>query len=503
MSDPGPDLAAGAERDEVDAARESWAGAPLRSTLAFLALPATLAFAILVLGLRLPSFALYGIAAVIGLVLLSRVFRDPEWLLAAFILYIPLSKLFVVPIAPGLNGTNALLALLLVAWATHASRAGRPLFVTMPSSRLVGLWCAVTLLSVATAGFTFGFGDVLGEHAGDIKGWLDPFIVFFAFLHLIRDGAMARRVVLYMMLGALVVLALGAQEWLDKRWLDSIDKARLLGPQLQPNDFGAFLVYIAGPFLGVFLTQLRRVRAWLVVPYLALLAKILLATFSRGAFIGMALAGVAAGWVRGRVFLLVMGLLGAGLLVATPQLVPESLTERMSQTRDTESAEELDASSQTRLVLWQAAIDMSLESPILGKGFKSFPRLKGQYTATDVPESDNHNMFLYISSQMGIPALLLFLWLLFRTYRLGVHVYRSGGDAFGRAIGMGAVAMVVGVVGVNMFGSRMVDIVVSAYFWIYLAALAHLWLEAESQARQADAGGTTPPAPASRPSQVS
>jgi O-antigen ligase len=292
-----------------------------------------------------------------------------------------------------------------------------------------------------------------------------------------------------MMIGAVLVLLLGAREWLDKRFLDSIEKARLLGPQLQPNDFGAFLVYIAGPFLGLFVTQMGRVRAWLLAPYLALLAKILLATFSRGAFIGMALAGVAAGYLRGRFFLLGMGLVGAGLLVAMPQLVPESLAERMSQTTtDTGFSEELDASSQTRLVLWKAAIDMSLESPLLGKGFKAFPRLKGQYTETDVPESDNHNMFLYISSQMGIPALLLFLWLLHRTWALGVRVYRAGGEAFGRAIGMGGAAMVAGLVAVNMFGSRMVDIGVNAYFWIYLAVLAHLWLEIEPPERPAGAG---------------
>jgi hypothetical protein len=33
------------------------------------------------------------------------------------------------------------------------------------------------------------------------------------------------------------------------------------------------------------------------------------------------------------------------------------------------------------------------------------------------------------------------------------------------------------VVGVNLFGSRMTDIAVDAYFWIYLAVLAHLWRE--------------------------
>ena len=191
MSDPGPELAPGAERATADEARD-WAGAPLWSTLKFLAAPAALALAILVFGLRLPSFALYGIGAMIGLVLLGRVFRDPESLLAVFILYIPLSRLFVVPIAPGLNGTNGLEALMLLAWVARASREGRPLFVTMPGSRLVGWWGAFALLSVVTAGFRIGFGTVLASNGADLKLLLDHFVVFFAFLHLVISAFIAR-----------------------------------------------------------------------------------------------------------------------------------------------------------------------------------------------------------------------------------------------------------------------------------------------------------------------
>jgi O-antigen ligase len=475
---------------EPESAGATWAGPPLRSTIAFLSVPAALGLGILVLDLRLPGPALYAFAGVFGLALLMRTFRDPEWLLAVAVLYIPLNRMFVVPLGPGLNGTNALLALLLLAWVVDASRRGGPLFVPMPNSRLVGLWCAVTSFSVVTAGFAFGFGTVLGDHALDIKGWLDNFLVFFAFLHLIRGGAMARRVVLYMMIGAVLVLGLGLEEWLVKRWAASIEKARLLGPQLQPNDFGAFLVYISGPFLGLFLTRLGKVRTWLLVPYFLGLAKVLLATFSRGAYIGAAVAGVAAAWVRGRTFLVVTALLGALLLVTFPELIPGSFAARMGQT--TTDSGEVDGSSQVRLVLWNAAIAMSLESPILGKGFKAFPRLKGQYTEVDVRESDNHNMFLYISSQMGIPALLMFLWLLYRTYRLGARVYRAGGDRFRRAIGLGGAAMAAGVVAVNMFGSRMVDLSVCAYFWIYLAALAHLWREIEAEERPTAAVAAVP-----------
>ncbi len=461
-------------------------GAPIRSTLVFLLPLAVLGVAVLGFGLRLPGWVLYGTAAAFAVALTTRAFVDPERILAVFILYVPFSKMFVAPMLPGVNATNGLEALLLLAWAIQASRA-EPSSARMPFARLATWWGVLSAASMVTAAFTFGTSFVL-DHASDVKQWFDQFIVFFAFLYVIRDGAMARRVVVYMMIGAAIVLALGVQEWLDKRWLDTIDKARLLGPQLQPNDFGAFLVYIVGPFLGLVLVQLSRVRAWLLVPFFLVLAKMLLATFSRGAFVGMALAGVAAAWVRGKAFLVVVALLAGGLLVSAPELVPESLSARMSSTRP--EGEELDASSQTRIVLWNAAVAMTLESPLLGKGFKSFPRLKAHYTEVDVEEADNHNMFLYVASQMGLPALAVLLWLLWRTYRAGARLHRDAADPFGRAIGMGAAAMAAGVVGVNMFGSRMVDVAVNGYFWIYLAALAHLTRELE--ARASPPAGATP-----------
>jgi O-antigen ligase len=171
-----------------------------------------------------------------------------------------------------------------------------------------------------------------------------------------------------------------------------------------------------------------------------------------------------------------------------PELMPESLSARIEQlTVDTGQKEELDASSQTRLILWNAAIDMTLESPVLGKGFKTFPLLKGQYTEFDVVESDNHNMFLYVSSQMGLPALLALLLLFYRTYRLGADLYRRGDEPFARGVGLGAVAMVAAVAAVNMFGSRMVDIAVTAYFWTYLAALSRLTVELTESAPSTEA----------------
>jgi putative inorganic carbon (HCO3(-)) transporter len=453
-----------------------WGGPALRSTLWFLAAPALLAVTIIVLDVRLPGWALYGIAGVMGLVLVLRVATDAEWLLALCVLYCPLNKIYVVPLAPGINGTNALMLLMLFAWGMHVSREDRPVFRSLPNSGLVGTYGAITLISVVTASITLGFGHLMTTYLGDIKSWLDQFIVFFVFLNLIRDARMARRIVLYLMLGALVTLALGFQEWLDKRLFDSIDKSRVFGPQLQPNDYGAFLSYMAAPFIALFVTNLGRIRAWFVLfPVLLAIAKILLATFSRGAYVGMALCGVVAGYVRGKLFLVGSGVLALGFLIAMPQLIPESLSARMAQTTtDVGATEQLDDSSQTRLILWEAAIDMTMENPVFGKGFKTFPELKGQYTKIQVHESDNHNMYLYVASQMGVPAVVTLLLIFWRMYSQGVQLYRRSEDPFARAIGMGAAAMVACIALANMFGSRMVDISVTAYFWIYLAALSHM-----------------------------
>jgi O-antigen ligase len=479
--------AAGDTANGSTSATRIWAGAPLRATLMFLAAPAMLGAAITILDLVLPSWMLYSFALLFGLALVARTLRDPEWLLAAFVFYVPLNKMFVVPIAPGINGTNGLLLLLVFAWVVHANRDMEERRVALPNAKLVALFGALVLLSVVTASFRLGVGYVFTTYSGDIKGWLDHFIVFFAFLNLIRDGAMARRIVVYLMLGSLVVLGLGVLEWLDKRWLDSIEKARLLGPQNQPNDFGAFLVMTAAPFMGFFLSHMGKIRTWVLVPYFLTLAKMVLATFSRGAYIALALAGVAAAYLRGKAFLIFMGMLGLGMLIAMPELMPESLATRMEQlTVDSGQKEELDASSQTRLILWNAAIDMTLENPVFGKGFKTFPLLKGQYTEYDVVESDNHNMYLYLTSQMGLPALVVLLVLFYRMYRMGANLYRRGDEPFARGVGLGAVAMVAGVAAVNMFGSRMVDIAVTAPFWIYLAALSRLTMELTESAPSAE-----------------
>ncbi len=458
--------------------QHKWYGDELKSTLLFLALPGIFGVIILFFGVKLPSWALYGVAGLIGLRLVMHTFKSPEWLLASFVLYIPLNKMFVIPIAPGINGTNMFLMLLIWAWIMGQQSSATTIKAPKPTAfRGLVIWYGVwTFISVFTAGMHFGLGNIVSSHAMDIKAWCDQFIIFFAVINLIRDANMAKRLVVYMLIGTLLVITLGIQEWLDKRFLASIEKARLLGPQMQPNDFGAFLGYTGMMLIAWFIVAIRQIKTWIILPpILFMLMKLLLATFSRGAYLAVGFAGVVAGYVRGKLFLFTMTALCIGMLIAMPELIPESLVQRMSQTTSDQGAtEELDESSQTRLILWKAAIEMSIENPLFGKGFKSFPKLKGQYTEEDVHEADNHNMYLYLASQMGIPAVLLFLALLAKMYFTGIKVFRHQTEPFARIVGLSAVGMAASIGVINMFGSRMVDVAVTCYFWIMMAVLAHM-----------------------------
>ena len=466
---------------------DEWGGKPLRDTIIFLMWPALVLIVIklvfAVTDIKAPSFVLYVFALVYGFFLLRRLKNnDPEWLLGLFMLYLPFSAIVKVSIIPGLNATNILVLLGLYSLMLRRRLNGVPLFTSKPGTGVMGWWWFLSSVSVITAMVSIGMTHVT-DRFGEIKSWMDQFFVFFVVINLIRDGKMARRTAVYMMLGTVFVLAMGFEEWLEKRDVNSLDKARLLGPQNQPNSFGAFLVYAVGPFIALFVNHLSNWRSWPLAVVLLVWARLLIASFSRGAYLGFAAGAVALGYARGKVFLACGAAALIALVVAVPEVVPESMQARlgMSTDQDEFTTPKIDTSSAHRLILWNAAIEMTKERPVLGFGFGSFPVFKGFYTETEVGESDNHNMYLFVASQMGLPALLAMMLALFRMGWLGMQLARKSPDWMARALGMGACCTVVGGIIVNMFGSRLGDLSVMAYVWFSLAVISHLTLEMRAQ----------------------
>jgi len=449
----------------------------LQPALVFLCLPVLIIVLSFIMG-GLPKPVLYLSGLIIGVIVAMSVFKSVEITVLCILLYLPFAKLYVIPVLPGLNGTNMIIMLGLGAAFILASREKVPFVVWPPGSALVISFGVYTALSGITVlqhpgGVSLLMGEILSY-----KSWLDQFIIYLILVALIRDRESAKRAVIYIMLGSAAVVIFSIPELLEKMGRSSIERSRLLGPQMQSNNFGGFLAYTMLPMLAFFMVYMKEIRAWLTTPYFLIAIQVLITTFSRGAYVALVAGGFMIGYYRGKVFLLGCGILAISIILAFPAVIPDSILARMDGliggggNEVTYSEEEkLDQSSSTRLLLWEAAGTMMAESPILGKGFKSFQFLKPEYVPAGIVESDPHSMYLYLGSQMGTPALLLFIAIMFYMFKLGRFHSLNKHDNFIRAVGIGGTAIPICYAVVCLFGSRAVALNFTIYFWAYLVVL--------------------------------
>lgn len=453
----------------------------LKGPMLFLMMPALYIGIQMLFGFRFPLPIYYLFALIMGGILFVKTLRDPEIAICVFIVYLPLSGMIKISIAPVINGTNLMIGLMILALMLQAARAGKPILNSYPLTTLMGFYGVYSSLSIVTAVVSFG-PHLFVDNMLDFKGWLDHFVIFFIFVNIIKDSGQARRIIIYIIISASIVALYGVDELLEKSGRSTIDKSRLLGPQQQPNEFGAFLAHSTAPLVGILGMYWSNFRSWAIIPYFVILMKLIIASFSRGAMLGFASGIIYATFTRGIRFLFLGILSGMVVIYQFPELLPQSVAARFAhtQSQDPGTTQQLDQSSHRRLVLWQAAAQITLENPLLGTGFKTFRVIKGYYTSEDVHENDPHNMYLFICSQMGLPALILLLVILFKAYLMSRKVFREHPSKFARAIGLGGVALIVGVTVINMFGTRMFDIGTVSVLWIYMAVIIRLHDEMKS-----------------------
>lgn len=455
--------------------------ASLRPAMVFLAAPVLIAILIVLTGGHWPTFVLYPIAIALGLWLAASTLYSMELVAVCIVFYFPFAHEYAVPIAPGLNGTNALILLGLLGMFLRVYVRKEGWARMLPGCFLVLSFGAYSALS----GFTIlrepgGLEYLLYGELINYKGWLDQFFIYFILINAVRTKDMAKRMMVYMALSAMVVVISGIPEMIDKMGLSTIDKSRLEGPYGQANNYGGFIAYTTLPMIAFFMVYARNIKAWLLTPYFLLAAKILITTFSRGAYVAIAIGGLVAAWFRGKSFMMIWGVLGLALVLVFPQVLPQAVLDRIAQTvgektSDTHRAntpDQLDTSSAHRLIMWKAGGQMMLDNPLLGKGYKGYAKVKSEYTEIQIDNiSDPHNMYIFIGAQMGIPALSLYLLILLRAYTFGWQLSKYKEDQFVRAIGIGGAAATVCYAFIAIFGSRMVSLDFTSHFWAIFVVL--------------------------------
>jgi putative inorganic carbon (hco3(-)) transporter len=236
--------------------------------------------------------------------------------------------------------------------------------------------------------------------------------LYFMVLQVVRgERARADRLIDVVIAGAAISAAMGLNQFV------SGEQHLASGPVADPNDF-AFLLASVIPLVVYRLMSPRR-RLFAVTAG-AVLGLAVLASLSRGAVVGLAVAGM---WVllSGRVRMRWVAIAAAAavvLAVVGLQTWGSELDPAL-EGKTAIAQENVDS----RLTMWAVAMDQFRESPLLGVGPGNYslryaehglPVLGGQvFTGVTT-----HNTYLNILAELGLPGFLLFLAFVVHSWRL-------------------------------------------------------------------------------------
>ena len=195
-------------------------------------------------------------------------------------------------------------------------------------------------------------------------------------------------------------------EWTDPMFTGI--SARAYSTFANPNVYAVFLI-VAVIFSLAFALDKSRKKASLIYAVIAILnIFVLVLTMTRGAWIAVILAALAFVIIKSRRCpkLLLLPVLAIPVALV---FIPGSITERFLSIFSMQ-----DSSSISRLSIWRSSLSMFAENLFIGIGVGSgaFSEEFTKYAEDSVTAPHSHNVFLEIGCEMGIFALILFVFIL-------------------------------------------------------------------------------------------
>ena len=361
---------------------------------------------------------------------------------------------------------NKLIDLILLAVVLGAMFKGGFRFAKTPMNKvllLFGIFCYVQLWRGAfflNTDLPLSLGD---PRFSNWKNYMVMFVIFAVVVSVIKETKQLKIIVLLMCISVFAVDK-GFYSTMSDRDLSHFSyEVREGGPlgYAGVNGVATFEAEFMLFLLGMNAFQEKKSLKFAILALVAFSSYCLLFSFSREAYAGI-LAGIfLLGLLKQRWLLLVL----AVFLFSWQALVPTSVQERVNMTYD-KGEQQLDTSAQDRVALWNDAMDMFHQYPIVGGGFDTY-RLQHRVSAY----TDTHNYFLKVLVETGLAGLLFFLFLLGKMTVQGLKLFRSAQDPFLKSIGLGFLVMMSCVFVVNLFGDRWLYVEVNGFLWVLLACV--------------------------------
>jgi O-antigen ligase len=187
-----------------------------------------------------------------------------------------------------------------------------------------------------------------------------------------------------------------------------------------PNDLALNLVTFLAPTLFVIIQERRVARRLAAAVIAVLMLAAIVATKSRGGFLGLSAMLLVVGYYTLKVK---PGLIFAGILavaLATPML-PQTFWDRMESITNGDA--DPTGSRAARIRLINQAIQVFADNPLTGIGAGQFENYKGAEAIER--NRATHDVWLQVAAECGIFGLLIFVYLVARAFRASLITLRA------------------------------------------------------------------------------
>lgn len=471
-----------------------------RTTLVFMGILTLFLAWVVTKEVDIPKNLMIIMAVIAGVILFIQGLARPEFVAYVLVAYLPYSKVLAGDfggMAMAFNFTNLLMGFLMFAWFTGRYAQGEPMWLKTPLNLPIYLFLFVGLIAIVRASASFGDAYILTAVI-EYKRWITPIFLYFLVLNTVKERQTIENVVMIIMFVTTVVGLMAIYDYIDLGDIHNMEKARIGGIADQPNMLAAFFNYYMFLPFAFFLLNMNKLPYWLLtIPFLIDFRGIMV-TFSRGGYMAFAAGLYAISFFRSK-WLFALLILFSFYAYVNPSILPGGIQYRMGQTFQPQdnsfqdnsfNEEHLETSSRTRVEVWKGAMEMIKEHPWFGVGYGLFQAMIPYYWVGQ-RAIDAHNTYLIIAAEMGIPALLIFLLIIVIAFWNTLQLYRKTKNNFSKAVALGFLGGLFGLLMSNMFGSRLDSQEISSYFWILAALIMRLRIldQKEAEAEKIEKGG--------------
>ena len=423
------------------------------------------------------SQSLYLVVYLLGIIVaLIALFYDVKVAFLFLLILLPLQNIIVsirqLPL--GSDFVDILLAVVTIVWASKSLGKREKIFENTSLNPVLFILIVFTYFSLWQGSLSFGLSLPVNISDPRVRTWKNYIILPLLYFITVNNIKDKKWIKLALIAIAFTILMMGLQFFNNCRWMDKTfyrNEMRQIGTFafLGPNEYAAFHVQYLFVLLGIFFFDKVKIHRIFLGVAIAVSLYCVLFSYSRGAYIA-ALAGIMfISGIKKRVLLIPLII----LLIFWQVILPRSVVERINMSRTEEG--DLENSSQLRVIMWQESIGAFQESPITGKGFNVTPHL-------GLALGDTHNMYVKVLVEQGIIGMIIFLSILWRSFKNAWFLYKNSKDSILKGLGLGFATCVIVTMVTNIFGDRWTYIQLGAYFWVFLGLVTRAGMLNETEA---------------------